>query len=128
MPLPMSTQILDGKGKGRIHIPDKNEGFVLSSVGMKRIAVAKAVRIIVANDGHPVFFDANLQLHGKALNRFSSANVRATQTCIIRRQLYEPMTFGRLRFTHGSLLAGWFHLSTWRGAEKGPCAPCAVPL
>src|SRR4029077_13277447 len=51
--LPVGTQVLNGKGKCRIHIADKNERLILRPVGMKRVAVAISVRVIVANDGQP---------------------------------------------------------------------------
>jgi hypothetical protein len=65
---------------------------------MKCVTVAKSVRVIVTNDGQPLISDANLQLHGKTLNQFAAAKERAAKAPLIRRQLDEPITPGRLRF------------------------------
>ena len=59
MCLPMDAQVVNGEGEGRVHVADKNAGFVLRAVRMNRVAVAEAVRVVVANDSNPLIPDTN---------------------------------------------------------------------
>ena len=83
MCLPMDAQVVNGEGEGRVHVADKNAGFVLRAVRMNRVAVAEAVRVVVANDSNPLIPDTNFQLSRKTFNGLTTANVRATKAPLV---------------------------------------------
>jgi hypothetical protein len=105
---PIGAQIIDGTSERVIRITEVYGRFVLRSIRVDRVAMAKAVSVVVTNDRLPLLEAMQLQLHGILDNSFATAPIRATNTNLVWNKIDQPSPIGHVRvrhytFPHGSV-------------------------
>jgi hypothetical protein len=79
MPSPVSTQIVDGTGKGEVRITIVYGTLFLCSIGVNRVAMAEPVGIVLPHYWPPLARVEDFKLNSESNNSSSTPEVPAAK-------------------------------------------------
>ena len=100
MGLPISAQVVDGTSERIICITKVYGRLVLRSIRVDRVAMAKAVSIVVTDDRLPLLGLTHLQLRRILDNSLATSPIRAANTSLIGNKIDQPSPIRRVRVRH----------------------------
>lgn len=100
MVAPVSAQVVDGTSKSLVGLSIVYRMFLLSSIYVDRVAMAKTMGIVVAHNRLPLAGMEDLDLDGVLDDSLALPPVRAAETSYVQLKIHQPRTVGSVGLRH----------------------------